>query len=49
MEENRKKIAFGRFKKRKTTQSKKGLFLVILLIVALLLWSNAEQILSRFL
>lgn len=49
MKKTEEKIIFGRFKKRKTAQSKKGLFLVVLLIIALLFWSNAENIMNKFL
>jgi len=48
MKENKKKLDFGRFKKRKKTKPKKGLFLILLLVIALLLWFNAEKILDRF-
>lgn len=35
-----------KFGKRKKTKSKKGLFLVFLLAIALYLWINAEKILN---
>ncbi len=37
-----------KFGKRKKTKSKKGLFLVLLLAVALYLWFNAEGLLKSF-
>lgn len=36
-----------RFGNRKKTKPKKGLFLVLLLIIALLFWYKAEAILER--
>jgi len=48
MEENKRQISFGRFKRRKKTQSKRGLLIVVLLIITILIWFNAEAILSRF-
>jgi len=35
-----------KFGKRKRTKSKKGLFLVVLLAIALYLWFNAETLLK---
>ncbi|WP_430928433.1 hypothetical protein [Polaribacter marinivivus] len=35
-----------KFGKRKRTKSKKGLFLVVLLAIALYLWLNAETLLK---
>ncbi len=48
MKETEKKLTFRRIGKRKRTQPKKGLFFVLLLVVALFLWIKAEALLSYF-
>lgn len=37
-----------RFKKRKKPNYKRGLFLVILLVIILYLWMNAETLITSF-
>ncbi len=48
MKNTEKKLTFRRFGKRKRTKPQKGLFLILLLVIALLLWFKAEAILERF-